>query len=477
MITFCICLVLLVTAYFTYGRYLERLAGADPATSTPCHRLADGVDYVRLPRWRTFLIQLLNIAGTGPIFGAILGACFGPVAFLWITFGGIFMGAMHDYLSGMMLVRHDGLSIPEVIGRYLGGGMRQFMRIFSVLLLVLVGAVFVLSPAQLLTTLAPEISVPTWVWIILAYYFVATLLPIDRIIGRIYPIFGIALIVMALGLLGALVFGHWQIPELTPATLKNFQLDPHRLPIVPTLFITIACGAISGFHATQSPLMARCVGNECECRSVFYGAMISESIIALIWAAVAMAFFGGPAALSATMGQAGHDPAWVVNTVSNGTLGLFGGILALLGVVAAPITSGDTAFRSARLIIADMLRIDQRSEWKRFAICIPLFVAGYAITQLPFGIVWRYFAWTNQTLATVVLWAVVVWLCQRRANRWVALIPAVLMTYVCTSFVFVSDQFFGMTDRATAYGLAFFATVAISLTLLIKMRGDAKKRA
>ncbi len=476
MITFCICLALLVIAYFTYGRYLERLAGADASTQTPCRRLADGVDYVRLPRWRTFLIQLLNIAGTGPIFGAILGACFGPVAFLWITFGGIFMGAMHDYLSGMMLVRNDGLSIPEVIGRYLGGGMRRFMRIFSVLLLVLVGAVFVLSPAQLLTTLVPEISVPTWVWIILAYYFIATLLPIDRIIGRIYPIFGVALIVMALGLLGALLFGHWEIPELTSATLKNYQLDPHRLPIVPTLFITIACGAISGFHATQSPLMARCVGNECECRSVFYGAMISESIIALIWAAVAMAFFGGPAALSATMGEAGHDPAWVVNTVSNGTLGLFGGILALLGVVAAPITSGDTAFRSARLIIADMFRIDQRNELKRFAICIPLFIAGYAITQLPFGIVWRYFAWTNQTLATVVLWAIVVWLCQRHANRWVALVPAVLMTYVCTSFVFVSDQFFGMTDRTTAYWLGGLTTVIISLTLLISMRGDAKTR-
>lgn len=476
MITFCICLLLLVTAYFTYGRYLERIAGIDATAPTPSTRLADGVDYIRMPRWRTFLIQLLNIAGTGPIFGAILGACFGPVAFLWITFGGIFMGALHDFLSGVILVRNDGLSIPEVVGRYLGNGMRQFMRIFSVLLLVLVGAVFVLSPAQLLTSLIPEVSVPTWVWIILAYYFVATLLPIDKIIGRIYPIFGIALIVMAAGLLGALFFGHWEIPELTFATLKNYQLSPYELPIVPTLFITIACGAISGFHATQSPLMARCVGNERECRSVFYGAMISESIIALIWAAVAMAFFGGAGALSETMGQAGHDPAWVVNTVSNGMLGVVGGILALLGVVAAPITSGDTTFRSARLIIADMLRIDQRNELKRFAICIPLFAVGYAITRMQFGVVWRYFAWTNQTLATIVLWTIVVWLCQRRANRWVALIPAVLMTYVCTSFVFVSDQFLGMADRPTAYWLGGGATIFLTTLMLLKLRRDAKSR-
>lgn len=476
MITFCICLALLVTAYFTYGRYLERLAGVDRSAQTPCTRLADGVDYVRIPRWRTFLIQLLNIAGTGPIFGAILGACFGPVAFLWITFGGIFMGAMHDFLSGMMLVRNDGLSIPEVVGRYLGEGMRQFMRIFSILLLVLVGAVFVLSPAQLLTSLVPEISIPVWVWIILAYYFVATLLPIDKIIGRLYPVFGIALILMAVGLLGALLFGHWEIPELTATTFKNFQLDAHKLPIVPTLFITIACGAISGFHATQSPLMARCIGNEGECRSVFYGAMISESIIALIWAAVAMAFFGGAGQLATTMGEAGHDPAWVVNTVSNGMLGIAGGILALLGVVAAPITSGDTAFRSARLIIADMLRIDQRNKLKRFAICIPLFLAGYAITQMQFGIVWRYFAWTNQTLATIVLWAIVVWLCRRRANRWIAMLPALAMTYVCTSFVFVSDQFFGMSDRTAAYALGGIATLLVTIIMLLKLRRDAKSR-
>lgn len=472
MLTFLICLALLITAYFTYGRYLERLAGADPEAQTPCRRLYDGMDYVPLPRWRVFLIQLLNIAGTGPIFGAVLGACFGPVAFVWITLGGIFMGAMHDYLSGMMLVRHDGLSIPEVVGTYLGGGMRQFMRGFSVLLLILVGAVFLLSPAQLLGQMVPAVSTPVWVWIILAYYFVATLLPIDKIIGRIYPVFGVALVVMALGLLGALLVGDYRIPELD--TLHNFQLDPHRLPIIPTLFITIACGAISGFHATQSPLMARCIGNERACRPVFYGAMIAESIIALIWAAVAMAFFGGAGELSSTLGAHGNSAAWAVDAISNGMLGVVGGILALLGVVAAPITSGDTAFRSARLIVADMLHLEQRSKWKRLAICIPLFAIGYAITQVEFGVVWRYFAWTNQTLAAIVLWAIVVYMCRRKSNLWVALVPAVIMTFVCSSFVFVSGQFFGMENRTAAYLLGGAVTLFVLLILILKMRRDAQ---
>ncbi len=475
MITFFCCLALLVTAYFTYGRYLERQVGIDSDAKTPCHRLYDGVDYVPLPRWRVFLIQLLNIAGTGPIFGAILGACFGPVAFLWITLGGIFMGAMHDFVSGVMLVRHDGLSIPEVVGHYLGGGMRQFMRLFSVLLLILVGAVFVLSPAQLLGGMTPSISVSAWVWIILAYYFVATLLPIDKIIGKVYPLFGVALVAMAVGLFGAVIFGDYTIPELT--TLKNFQLNAHNLPIIPTLFITIACGAISGFHATQSPLMARCVGNEKECRSVFYGAMISESIIALIWAAVAMAFFGGADELALNLKEHGGSAAWAVDTISNGMLGIVGGILALLGVVAAPITSGDTAFRSARLIIADLMKLEQRTIWKRFAICIPLFILGWWITTVDFDVVWRYFAWTNQSLATIVLWTITVYLYRRKANYLLAFVPAVLMTYVCASFLFVSGQFFGMENRIAAYLLGGVLTLLITLIMIHLLRKNAKTAA
>ena len=470
MITFLICLALLVTAYFTYGRFLEKQVGVDPNAKTPCEKLYDGIDYVPLPRWRVFLIQLLNIAGTGPIFGAILGACFGPVAFLWITLGGIFMGSMHDFLSGMMLVRNNGLSIPEVVGNYLGNGMRQFMRVFSVLLLILVGAVFLLSPAQLLGNMTPSISTTVWVWIILFYYFVATLLPIDKIVGRVYPIFGIALVAMALGLMGALFVGDYNIPEMT--TFHNFQLDPEKLPIVPTLFITIACGAISGFHATQSPLMARCVKNEKECRFVFYGAMISESIIALVWAAVAMTFFGGAGELSQVLSENGGSAAWAVNEISTGMLGFAGGILALLGVVAAPITSGDTAFRSARLIIADMFHIDQKNKLKRLYICIPLFIVGYGITLVDFDVVWRYFAWTNQTLATIVLWTIVVYMARKKANRWIVILPAMFMTFVCGSFVFISGQFIGMSNHAAAYGLGVVVMLVITFIMMMKLKKE-----
>lgn len=461
MITFLICLALLVTAYFVYGRYLEKLADVDTDRKTPVERLEDGVDYIRLPRWRVFLIQLLNIAGTGPIFGAILGACFGPVAFLWITLGGIFFGAMHDFLSGMMIMRHDGRSLPEIIGIYLGVSTRTVVRIFSIVLMVLVGAVFILSPAALLSSMLPAIGKNIWIWIILAYYILATMLPVDKVIGKVYPIFGVALVAMAAGLFVVLMTGEYQIPELT--TLHNFQLDPEALPIVPTLFITIACGAISGFHATQSPLMARCITNEKKCKSVFYGSMIAESIIALIWAAIAMAFFNGPTLLGEQLAQHGGNAAWAVDVISNTTLGKVGAVLALLGVVVAPITSGDTAFRGARLIVADMFNIDQRPILKRFAVCIPLFIAGYSITLINFDIVWRYFAWANQSLAAVVLWTIYVWLARRKRNYWVALIPAVSMTFVVTCFVFVSPQFFGIENRIVAFVLSALTTLGLGL--------------
>lgn len=459
MITFLICLAALVTAYFTYGKYLERLADTDPAHPTPARRMADGIDYIEMPRWRVFLIQLLNIAGTGPIFGAILGACFGPVAFLWITLGGIFFGAMHDYLSGMMIVRADGRSLPEVIGQYLGGGVRSAVRWFSIVLLILVGAVFITSPAQLLTSLVSGVSQAGWVWIILAYYVLATVLPVDKIIGKCYPVFGVALVAMALGLLGVILFGDYSVPEMS---FHNYQTNPEAFPIIPTLFITIACGAISGFHATQSPMMARCVGNESQCRSIFYGSMISESIIALIWAAVAMAFFGGATGLNESLAANGNNPAWAVDVISRTTLGHIGAILAILGVVAAPITSGDTAFRSARLIISDMFKIDQKPLWKRFAVCLPLFAVGFVLTQVDFAIIWRYFAWSNQALAVVTLWAIFVWLRRRGKNMWVALVPALCMTYIITSYVFISGQFIGMGPVTVAYAGAAVLTAGIA---------------
>ncbi len=471
MITFILCLVLLVAAYFSYGRYLEHVCKIDASAEVPSKRLYDGVDYVPMPRWRVFLIQLLNIAGTGPIFGAILGACYGPVAFLWITFGGIFMGAMHDYLSGVILVRNDGLSITEIVARYLGKGAGVFMRVFSVILLLLVGVVFVVSPADILAAKFELISKGWWLAIIIAYYFIATLLPVDKLIGKVYPLFGIALVAMAIGLLGVLIFGDYTIPQMT---LENLHINKANLPLVPTLFITIACGAISGFHATQSPLMARCVNNERECRSVFYGAMISESIIALIWAAISMAFFYDQGGVSAALAEHGNSAAWAVNEISNTTLGLVGGILAILGVVAAPITSGDTAFRSARLIIADVFHIEQRTKWKRLVICVPLFAAGVTLTFVNFDVVWRYFAWTNQALASVVLWCIVVYLNLNRRNIWVALIPAIFMTYICSSFVFVSGQFVGMGSTPLAYILGAVVTVFISGFMVWRLVRDRK---
>ena len=474
MVTFIICLSLLVAAYFIYGRYLEKVCGVDAKAKVPSETLYDGVDYLPMPRWRTFLIQLLNIAGVGPIFGAIMGACFGPVAFVWITLGGIFLGAMHDFVSGFILVRHNGLSLPEVIGKYLGKGVQQFIRVFTIFLLILVGVVFMRSPASLLNGMLPEIGYWWWLGIIVVYYFIATMLPIDKLIGKIYPLFGAALIFMALGLLCVIILGDYSIPELTLDNWRNFQPNPEKLPIVPALFITIACGAISGFHATQSPLMARCLNNEKECRMIFYGSMISESIIALIWAGVAMAFFHGTEGLIAALAEHGNDAAWAVNHISTTTLGLFGGFLAMLGVVAAPITSGDTAYRSARLIVADIFNIEQRTIAKRLAIAAPLFGIGIVMTFIDFDVIWRYFAWANQTLSVFTLWMIVVYLKQHKRNFWLALFPAIFMTYVCVSFMFVSNQFFGMGPTTFAYFCGGVTTLVFSV-LILKFARNAKK--
>ena len=485
MITFLVCLALLVAAYFTYGRYLERLCGADAGRPVPSAVSFDGVDYIPMPMWKTFLVQLLNIAGLGPIFGAVLGAAYGPVAFLWITFGGIFMGAAHDFIAGMISLRSNGASLPETVGTYLGNGVKQLMRVFSVGLMVLVGAVFLSQPASLIANRidAPALSgivFGDFSWlllivlgVILVYYIVATLLPVDKIIGRIYPVFGCALLFMALGILAVLLFsGKYTIPEFT--SFRNQIADAARFPIVPMLFTTIACGAISGFHATQSPLMARCLGSERQARPVFYGAMISESIIALIWAAVAMAFWNGVGGLNAAIAEYGGQAAVMVDAIARDTLGEVLAGFVIFGVVACAITSGDTAFRSARLIVADIFRIEQRTQWKRFTIALPLFVAGYLITRVDFTVVWRYFAWTNQTLATIVLWAVVVWLFAAKRNYFVALLPAVFMTFICASFVFVSGQFFGMENRPAAYALAGAATAVVLCFILLKLRRNGR---
>ena len=447
MITFVLSLFALVIGYFIYGRIVERIFSPDNRP-TPAVSMADGVDYIVLPGWKVFMIQFLNIAGTGPIFGAIMGAKFGPSAYLWIVFGCIFAGAVHDYLSGMLSMRHGGAGLPELVGAYLGKRTKKVMLIFSVFLLLMVGAVFVYSPAIILGKLCSDSITWVYIWciIIFIYYFLATMLPIDKIIGRIYPLFAVAMLFMAIALMVVLFIKWPSLPKLSDG-LKN--MNPSAGSIFPCLFITIACGAISGFHATQSPLMARCIKSERQGRPLFYGAMITEGIVALIWATVSMYFFYGGAAqeLGVTPNQQAPE---VVTTVSQGWLGLFGGALAILGVVAAPITSGDTALRSARLIIAEFLHLEQHSIRKRIYICIPVFAVTLGLLwyniadENGFNIIWNYFGWANQTLAVFTLWAITVYLARKNKFYWITLFPAMFMTAVCTAFLLISDNAFGL---------------------------------
>lgn len=492
MITFLVCLTLLVAAYFLYGRYLDRVAGIRNTTEVPSKTLYDGVDYIPMPRWKTFLIQLLNIAGLGPIFGALLGAAYGPVAFVWITLGGILFGAMHDFFSGVISLRNGGVSLPEIVGKYLGGGTKAVMRWFSLALMILVGAVFMSQPAELIAERinAPGLSEVAFqspaghtfstllmiiLGLILVYYLVATILPIDKIIGKIYPLFGGLLIFMAIGILWALFTEYSEfIPEFNG--FRNMKADAERFPLVPMLFTTIACGAISGFHATQSPLMARCMRNENESRVVFYGAMISESVIALIWAAIGMAFWGGVEGLNGAIAEYGGKAAVLVDKIATSTLGQTLAYFVVFGVVACAITSGDTAFRSARLIAADMFGIEQKSISKRLWICFPIFALGLGIILLlPFGTIWSYFAWSNQALSVFTLWTITVWLHHKGKNIWIALIPALIMTYVCSSYIFVSPLMFGMANRLVAYLLGAVLTIAISAFMLKKVFTYGKK--
>ena len=457
MITFVLCLIALVLGYFLYGKFVERVFGPDDR-ETPAVAKADGVDFMVLPNWKIFMIQFLNIAGTGPIFGAIMGAKFGPAAYLWSVFGCIFAGATHDYLSGMISLRKGGVGLPEIIGDTLGNTTRKVMLVFSVLLLVIVGAVFVYSPAEILESMAGTTTM--WIIVIFAYYFIATMLPIDKVIGRIYPIFAFSLLFMAAALM-VMLFIKWpSIPELWDGLdNKALTVDPSwSSQLFPCLFITIACGAISGFHATQSPLMGRCMKSERMGRPIFYGAMITEGIVALIWATVASYFFYAEPQPGYQLitefsnnGFATSAPK-VVNIICNDWLGVIGGILAMLGVVAAPITSGDTALRSARLIIADFIHFEQRSIKRRLIISVPMFLVCIALllwqVENPdgFNVIWQYFGWSNQTLAVFTLWAITVYLLKNGKPYYFMLIPALFMTTVCATFLFVSKQAFGMPE-------------------------------
>jgi carbon starvation protein CstA len=443
MITFLLAIAALITGYFLYGSFVEKVFGIDTNRGTPATQQADGVDYVPLKWPKIFLIQFLNIAGLGPIFGAIAGAVWGPVAFIWIVFGAIFAGAVHDFMSGMMSLRMGGLSIHEIVGHYMGNRVKQFMSLFTIAMMILVGAVFIMGPAKILSGLTPNyINVTAWAVIIFIYYILATLLPIDKLIGRIYPIFGFAMLFMAVGIAGAMLLNRLPVPELTFGNIRNMNALPDKYPVFPMLFVTIACGAISGFHSTQSPLMARCITNEKYGRRVFYGAMITEGIVALIWAAVAMSFFGGVHQLNEVMATQKGNAAWIVNEISQSLLGHFGAILAIIGVVAAPITSGDTAFRSARLIVADFLHLNQKKIINRLLITIPLFVTGFLLTQIDFSIIWRYMAWSNQTLATIVLWAITIYLTKGKKQYWITLVPALFMSSVVIAYLLVAPEGF-----------------------------------
>jgi carbon starvation protein CstA len=463
MIWFFLCVGLLVAGYFIYGKFIERIFGPKPERATPAITMADGVDYVPMSDKKVYLVQLLNIAGVGPIFGPILGALYGPVAMLWIVFGCIFAGAVHDYFSGMLSGRAKGASVPTVVGEHLGTVAKHFMNLFAVVLLMLVGVVFVLSPAGLLANLTSTDMV-YWIVAIFAYYILATIVPIDKIIGRFYPIFGALLVFMSVGLIiGLIVSGK----GFYNTGMDFSNLHPTELPLWPLLFITIACGAVSGFHATQSPLMARCMQNEKSGRFIFYGAMIGEGIIALIWCTLGLSFYDSTEALNATMANGG--PAAVVHEVSTSLLGTVGGILAILGVVILPITSGDTAFRSARLIVADFLKMTQRPLVKRLLIAIPMFILGFIISKAEFGVIWRYFGWANQTTAVIMLWTAAAYLAKEGKLHWVCTIPAMFMTAVVFTYLANAPIGFGL-EMGISTIIGLICTLVTTVAFLVKFR-------
>jgi carbon starvation protein CstA len=465
MVSLIISLIVLIVGFIVYGKVTEKVFGPDDR-ATPAIVINDGVDCVPLKTGKAFLIQLLNIAGTGPIFGALMGACFGPVVFLWIVFGSILGGAVHDYLCGMISSRNKGASIAELSGKYLGNKVRMGMRIFSIVLLLLTGTVFVTSPAALIARLTPEfLNAKIWIAIILLYYILATLLPIDKLIGKLYPVFGIILIVMAASVLFGTIAGGYTIPEIQ---LKD--LHPEGLPIWPFMFITVACGAISGFHATQSPMIAKCITSEKQGRVVFYGAMIAESVIALVWAAAGVAFYGTTELLNAAITDLGQSGT--VYEISNTMLGGIGGILAVIGVVVCPITSGDTAFRSARLILAEITNLDQKVIKNRLIITLPLLAAGAVLTQLDFNVLWRYFSWSNQTLAMISLWTSAAYLMKESTNKYkslIAAIPATFMSAVSLTYILMAKEGFRLSASGSYPAGIVFAAALFTL-YLVKLR-------
>ncbi len=483
MLWFLFCVALLIGGYFIYGAFVEKVFGINEKRQTPAMTKGDGVDFVPMPKHKVYLVQLLNIAGVGPIFGPIMGALYGPAAMLWIIIGCIFAGAVHDYFSGMLSVRNGGASVPSIVGKYLGRPAKHFMNLFAIVLLLLVGVVFVSAPAGMLTNLINEqtgltVTLGTMVSIIFAYYVIATIVPVDKIIGRFYPFFGALLIFMSVGLISALVIssehsllGNYEVADMFT------NLNPNEMPLWPALFITIACGAISGFHATQSPLMARCMENEKNGRFVFYGAMIGEGVIALIWCALALSYFGSMESLAEAVSNGG--PGNVVYSASFGLLGVVGGIIAFLGVVILPITSGDTAFRSSRLILAEYFNMDQVQIKNRLIIAAPLFLVGGILTQVDFGVIWRYFGFANQLTAVMMLWTAAAYLARADKLHWICTLPAMFMTSVVVTFILNNATLgFGLPmNVSTACGVVTAFVVAFSVVAILgkqPLPADAK---
>ena len=477
MITFLISILLLIAGYFVYGKIVERFIGVDPLRKTPAYDREDGIDYMPMPTWKVFVIQFLNIAGLGPIFGAVMGAAYGPAAYLWIVLGCIFMGAVHDFFAGMMSIESSGANMPDITGKYLGKTMKGVMSVVVSFLLLAVGVSFVTGPSDLIASLT-GVDKEVWLYVIFAYYLLATLLPIDKIIGNIYPYMGAALLFMALGVgimlvVGALNGTH-QMIELTPSTLKNWHFAPESNILVPMLFIVVSCGAISGFHSTQSPLMARCLKNEKYARPVFYGAMIAEGVVAMIWATAAMAYFGGPEGLNAAMSEGVMidgvltkvTPAIAVDMICRSWLGKVGAVIAVIGVVVCPITSGDTAFRSLRLTVAEFFKSDQKPIFRRLIICIPIFALAYFCCRMEFSTVWNYVGIGNQLLATIVLWTSTAYLISRRKPHWMCSVPAAFLSFVCVSYFLMAPYKAGGLHLNPVAGYVAGTVIAVGLLLL-----------
>jgi len=463
MITFLVSIILLIIGYFVYGKFIDKFFGSSDKIVTPVRRMADGVDYQEIKPWRIFVIQFLNIAGLGPIFGAIMGAYYGPMAYVWIVLGCVFMGAVHDYFSGMLSIRNDGMSLPGIVGKYLGKNMRYFMTVLTIFLLLAVGVAFVNGPAQLLQELT-HLNMRIWLYIIFAYYIMATLLPVDKIIGKVYPFMGGALLFMAIGVGVAMIFnftGNIHITELSLDSFRNMHSNSADNILYPMLFIVISCGAISGFHATQSPMMARCLGNEKYGRPIYYGAMIAEGIVAMIWATAAIAYCGGVEGLNAS----GKSPAILVNEICNSWLGQVGAIIAVVGVVICPITSGDTAFRSMRLILADGLKYNQKKIYNRLLLSLPIFIVAYFLSQFDFSMIWKYVGITNQILATITLWTISSYLVKKHKFHWLSTFPAIFLTCVCATYFMIAPNNVG--GFHLAHGLSYIIGLGVGILAFI----------